>query len=364
MSVRVAVQGYGRFGRALTALLLESGADVRAFDPHGAVPSGLRATSPEALVDGADVVVVATPVPLMPAALAAVRPFLTPAQLVMDVGSVKLHPTAAMSTALGAEIPWVATHPLFGPTSLALGERPLRVVVCPNSYHPGATARARALFERIGCLVVEQDAETHDREMAETHALTFFVAKGLLDAGAGQNVTMTPPSFQAIARTIEVVRSDAGHLFTAIQRENPFSGDARRRLIEALSAVDRALVVGDPVTVDALDIPDLGTHSPELRETRELIDEVDRELVAALARRAQLARRAGQTKASLGRAVRDPAREQRLLESRRAWAAEHGLEPNGVAEIFEAILRFSRSVQSALADEGKSSADGEPDEPV
>ena len=49
--------------------------------------------------------------------------------------------------------------------------------------------------------------------MAWTHALAFFVAKGMIDAGAGMEVPFAPPSFQAIARTIEIVRSDAGHLF-------------------------------------------------------------------------------------------------------------------------------------------------------
>ena len=99
----------------------------------------------------------------------------------------------------------------------------------------------RALYERIGCEVIEQTAEGHDRVMAHTHALTFFVAKGMIDAGAGMEVPFAPPSFQAIARTIETVRSDAGHLFAAIARDNPFAAEARKQLVQALAAIDRAL---------------------------------------------------------------------------------------------------------------------------
>ena len=71
------------------------------------------------------------------------------------------------------------------------------------------------------------------------------------------------------------------------------------------------------MTPESLAIPDLGAQSPALRETRELIDDVDREIVALLARR--------------------------------AWAVEHGLEPTSVEEIFEAVLRFSRGVQQSRA---------------
>ena len=163
----------------------------------------------------------AVPVPRTREALESLRPHLGPDQVVLDVGSVKVHPYADLEAVLGDEIPWVATHPLFGPLSLALAERPLRVVVCPSPRHPGPLRAPSELYRRIGCEVIEQTPESHDRVMAHTHALTFFVAKGMLDAGAGMEVPFAPPSFQAISRTIETVRSDAGHLFAAIQRRTP-----------------------------------------------------------------------------------------------------------------------------------------------
>ena len=102
------------------------------------------------------------------------------------------------------------------------------MVLCPSPLHPAAARRARAFYEQIGCEVIEQTPEGHDRVMAYTHALTFFVAKGMLDAGAGEAVPFAPPSFHAISRTIEAVRADAGHLFRAIQGENPYAAEARR----------------------------------------------------------------------------------------------------------------------------------------
>lgn len=346
----VAILGFGRFGRALGSLLREAHVQYRALDPGAEVPEEVRAAGLAELVEGASFVVLAVPVPLTRAALQDLRPHLGREQIVFDVGSVKVHPAADLEAELGDAVPWVATHPLFGPVSLALAERPLRVVVCPSSRHPEAALRVAELYRTIGCEVIEQTPESHDRVMAHTHALTFFVAKGMIDAGAGMDVPFAPPSFQAIARTIETVRSDAGHLFAAIQRENPFAAEARRHLLEALGAIDQALSVpveGATPESTRFAIPDLGPRSPELQETRELIDAVDRELLGLLARRATLSQRAARAKAELGHPVLDPAREASLLSDRRAWAASLHLDPDSVDEVFRAILRFSRRSQRA-----------------
>jgi prephenate dehydrogenase len=340
----VALLGYGRFGRALGQLLADAGIPHRAYDDRAAVPAEYRAESVQDLVRGAEFVVVAVPVAGMRPALRDLRPHLDPSQVVLDVGSVKVRPAAALREVLGAAIPWCGTHPLFGPLSLALAER-------PASEHPGAAARVRTLYERIGCEVIEQTPEGHDRVMAHTHALTFFIAKGMIDAGAGMEVPFAPPSFQAIARTIETVRSDAGHLFAAIARDNPFAAEARKELVQALAAVDRALdaqaLEGDPVPPDpaTFSIPDLGQRSPELKEARDHIDAIDHEIVRLLAQRMQLSSRAAKAKAALGAPVLDAAREAELMAARRAWADAAKVEPEGIADVFRAILTMSRRGQ-------------------
>ena len=42
---RVAVLGYGRFGKAFVELLRQAGDPVQVFDPHAAVPADLAAPS-------------------------------------------------------------------------------------------------------------------------------------------------------------------------------------------------------------------------------------------------------------------------------------------------------------------------------
>jgi prephenate dehydrogenase len=369
----VAVLGYGRFGRALGGLLADGGVPHRAYDPvqQDDMASDVRADSLRDLVTGRSgaprpsFVVVSVPVPRIRAALIDLRPLLTPEQIVLDVGSVKVGPVASMAEILGADLPWVGTHPLFGPLSLALAERPLRVVVCPApaaalggtvpATHVNAAARVRTLYEAIGCEVVEQTAEGHDRVMAHTHALTFFIAKGMIDAGAGMEVPFAPPSFQAIARTIETVRSDAGHLFTAIAHENPFAAEARKELVRALETIDRALDAqaaakgrqeeAGPESTGRFAIPDLGERSPELKQAREHIDAVDREIVRLLAQRAGLSLHAARAKALIGAPVLDASRETEVMEARKRWAGELKLDAEAVSDVFRAIMTMSRRAQ-------------------
>jgi prephenate dehydrogenase len=345
----VAILGFGRFGRALGDLLADAAVPFRALDPVQEVPPEHAASSLRDLVHGAEIIVVAVPVSRIRAAIVDMRPHLTRDQIVVDVGSVKVHPMQAMNEVLGNDIPFVATHPLFGPVSLALAERPLRVVICPSAMHPKAAQRVRELYERIGCELIEQTPEQHDRVMAHTHALTFFVAKGMIDAGAGMEVPFAPPSFQAISRTIETVRSDAGHLFAAIQKENPFAAEARKELIESLKkieiALDAPIEEGGPSDSSRFAIPDLGARSPELKEAREHIDAIDKDIVALLARRTQIAQRAAKAKAKLGHPVLDPQREAAVFEARKKWGKEAGMDEQSVEEIFRAIVTVSRRAQ-------------------
>ena len=238
---RVGLVGFGRFGRALASLAEGTGLSWSAWDPHAEIPHARRAATSESLASGSSVIALCVPVSSLEEALAPIVHVVRPDQLVIDVASVKVGPEGVLARALARRAPWCATHPLFGPVSLSRGERPLRVVVCPNTEHPRAAPRARALFERLGCTVHEMSADAHDRLMAQTHALAFFVAKAMIELDAGAGSECVPPSFRAMAQTIDTVRADAGHLFTLIQNENPHAAEARRRLIDALVRIDTDL---------------------------------------------------------------------------------------------------------------------------
>jgi prephenate dehydrogenase len=253
-----ALLGYGRFGAAFAELLTHAGHQVRAWDQHAQIPQALAAASLNDAVDAAQWIVLAMPVPQMRETLLTLRPLLKAGQIVFDVGSVKMHPCAAMDELLGDAIPHAGAHPLFGPLSLARGERPLRTVICASAQHPRAAERTRELFIQLGCDVVEQDPESHDRAMARTHVLAFFIGKGLIDIGVDDDMPIAPPSFQGMKHMLAAVRGDAGHLFGAIQHENPFAAEARGELLAALERLHYQLLAemdDDPAIPSTPELP-------------------------------------------------------------------------------------------------------------
>jgi len=88
-----------------------------------------------------------------------------------------------------------------------------------------------------------------------------------------------------------------------------------------------------------------GIYMPELKETRDHIDAVDRDIVRLLARRTQLARRAADAKMKLGAPVLDAGREAEVMRARRDWAAEVKLDPDAVADVFLDIIKMARRAQ-------------------
>jgi prephenate dehydrogenase len=230
--MNIGVLGLGKFGGAFVNLVRQYGHNALGFDvgkPHDVA-------SAEELVERSEIVVLAVPVGVMREAIEQIRPFLRTDQLVIDVGSVKVEPEKHLNELLEDKIAWAATHPLFGPVSLSRNE-PRTVIVCPRDQSRDATSRARSLFEQLDCSVIEVTAEEHDRVMAKTHVLAFFVAKALQEIGAA-SAPFAPPSFQSMARVVELVREDAGHLFNAIQTGNPYASEARQALINALKRIN------------------------------------------------------------------------------------------------------------------------------
>ncbi|MCA9737132.1 MAG: prephenate dehydrogenase/arogenate dehydrogenase family protein, partial [Gemmatimonadetes bacterium] len=112
--------GYGRFGRALADLLDAAGHDVVAVDPSVPVPDRHAPTSDRPAFRPGGVVVLSVPVVSFRDVLSALRPRLDGTDLVVDVSSVRTPVEEAMDALLGDAVPWVGTHPLFGPSSIAL----------------------------------------------------------------------------------------------------------------------------------------------------------------------------------------------------------------------------------------------------
>lgn len=226
----IGIMGFGAFGR-LMAHHLQPHFALRICDPvqppaPDASGKGLLPADAEE-VAACDLVILAVPVPAIPAAIAALRPHLKTGAVVLDVGSVKIGPAQAMEAALPGDVEIIGTHPLFGPQSARNGLAGLKIALCP--IRGGSTPRIAAFLRHVLKLkVVVTSADAHDREVAMVQGLTHLIAKILVRMEPLPR-TMTTASFDLLMQATEMVRYDAPNVFMAIERANPHAKAVRDR---------------------------------------------------------------------------------------------------------------------------------------
>lgn len=145
------------------------------------------AAGPEAARE-ADLVLVATPVGAIEAALAALAPHLAPGALVTDAGSTKRDVVAAARRALGAQAGrFVPAHPVAGAeqsgAAAASAElfRGRRVVLTPLAENPPeALAAIEAAWRACGARVSRMSPEQHDEVLAAVSHLPHVLAYALV----------------------------------------------------------------------------------------------------------------------------------------------------------------------------------------
>lgn len=146
-------------------------------------------------VDGADLVLLATPVGQMEALMRQLAPHLSPGTLVTDGGSTKQDVIAAARRALGDKIgQFVPGHPIAGAekSGVAAATAELyqgkRVVLTPLPENPpGAVAAVRAAWEACGAVVSELSPQAHDRTFAAVSHLPHLLAFALVHEFAGRD---------------------------------------------------------------------------------------------------------------------------------------------------------------------------------
>ncbi len=198
---RVAVLGIGLVGGSVAAALRarEMAARIVGYSPgddaERARSLGLIdavATSPAQAVEGADLVVLAAPIPALPGLLGEIAADIGSETLVTDCASTKQSTVAAARSALGSSAyrRFVPGHPIAG--------RELRgpeasradlfeggtVVLCPQPQtDPQACERIARTWKALGATVVMLDAKEHDALYAEVshwpHALGFALCAAI-----------------------------------------------------------------------------------------------------------------------------------------------------------------------------------------
>ncbi len=90
-----------------------------------------------------------------------------------------------------------------------------------------------------------------------------------------------------------------------------------------------------------------------ITECREMIDEIDTQILALLDRRAELSHSIGRSKATAGLPICDPDREAAVI-ARVIRDNPGGMSDEAAVRIFEVILAESRSMQASARSESVS----------
>jgi prephenate dehydrogenase len=196
---RIAIVGLGLLGGSVAMAARERGAArtvVGTGRRREALDDAVRrgvvdaAASVERAVDGAELVVLATPVTAMAEQLRRAAPHLRPGTLVTDVGSVKGVLAETLPGLLPPGVRYVGSHPMAG--SHLRGVEHARpdlfdgapcVVAATADSDREAVARISDFFTRLGARVVHRDPIQHDAEVAWVshvpHVLAFAFAQSL-----------------------------------------------------------------------------------------------------------------------------------------------------------------------------------------
>lgn len=134
----------------------------------------------------------------------------------------------------------VATHPLFGPESAAKTLSGHTFVLCRDASNNAEATVIADFANKLGLNVVEQTTIEHDKEMATVHALTFFIAQGLVNNKI-HDASLRTPSFQKLLSLAELERHHSEELFKTIQQGNPYASSVRAQFMQELQNIDTAL---------------------------------------------------------------------------------------------------------------------------
>ena len=218
---------------------------------------------PADAVADADCVILCTPIGTYRAISKAMAPHLKPGCIISDVGSVKRAPIRDMQPNLPVHVHFVPSHPIAGtehsgPDSgfAALFEGRYWLITPPEGTDPEAVARLRKLYESIGAIVEEMEADYHDKVLAVTSHVPHLIA---------YTIVGTAVDLESHLQN-DVVRFSAGGFrdFTRIAGSNPIMWrdiflnnreavlEILQRFTEDLTALQRAIRWGEGETLQDL----------------------------------------------------------------------------------------------------------------
>lgn len=241
------VGGLGGMGRWLSRFLNTQGHRVQVHDTASRESMFPRATTLEAGVADADLVLLAVPMSSCADVMRRVAEC-APRGILVEICSLKSHLRETISELREAGHRIVSMHPMFGPeTRLLTGKQ---IVICRDGNEADETV-VRGLFEETSARIVELSFDEHDRAMAAVLGMAHLVNLGF--AGALSHFGIAFPELLRVASvtflkqivtTREVVHENPS-LYFDIQRMNPATPAVLDAIAASFAELRAALDDGD-----------------------------------------------------------------------------------------------------------------------
>ncbi len=234
----IGIIGFGRFGKVL-ANILQKGFGIKAYDPKpiGEFP-GVEFTDLESILRE-KVIFVAVPIRHFESLVKEISPHLSEGTTIIDVCSVKTHPTKIMENNLPQYIGIIATHPMFGPDSFISNNRLKMMMNNTRDTHDQFNFW-RQFFKDQGIDVMEMSPDQHDRMAAQTQGVTHFLGRMLKEYGI-RKTTIDTQGFRDLLDLVDQTCNDTWELYTDLQLYNPYTDDMIDKLKLATAFLDNRL---------------------------------------------------------------------------------------------------------------------------
>lgn len=232
------IGGAGRMGQCLARAFEGRGHSVDSYDLGD--ERALRA-----VVEAAEVVLVAVPMRAAVQVVEQVAPWVGPDALLCDINSLKTAVCGAMA-ACGGEA--LGLHPMFGPSVGSL--RRQKVVCCSVKPGPLGVWMRRELAQ-LGCELVESTPDAHDRMMAVVQVLVHFrtlvtgAALRKFGVDIHDSLRFTSPIYRLELAFCGRLFAQDPELYATIEMSNPHGTAARAIFVEAAAELLRIIETGD-----------------------------------------------------------------------------------------------------------------------
>ena len=241
MAVKKSIKGCLVIGYAHRRETLDSAKEL------GAVDEGFE--DPCAAVEGADLVVLCTPVLMLSPLLAQIAGYLRIGAVITDVGSTKRSIVAAGESILPPSVRFVGSHPMAGSEKRGIGfakadlyEGAVCITTPTPRTDPDALQKVEAFWQSLGMRLTRLDPSVHDQLLADVSHLPHAVAAALVSLQEEQALGLCGKGFLDITR----IASGDGGLWRDILIDNR---DGIRRsiakLVEQMNGLDALLEAGD-----------------------------------------------------------------------------------------------------------------------